>query len=293
MVETQISRRGFSDEYEKEYIRKDGSVFPISLRAWLLKDDRGESVGMWGIIRDITERKRREEELRRINVELDGFAHTVSHDLKGPLSAIKAAGDTLVFLLDTKQTDEVRSSEMQVAKIIGDGARRSAALIDDMLSLAEAGQEPEEVREVDVSDVVTRVLRERREAIVERGIRVTDFNGLGTLVANPTHVYQMFTNLIGNAIQHNDSANPEIAVSYLGRDRRGSHRYLVRDNGSGIPSEDLDRVFVPFFKGRPTGETGLGLSTVEKIAKVYGGSIRAYNEGGACFELVLNDYRID
>jgi PAS domain S-box-containing protein len=293
MVETQISRRGFSDEYEKEYIRKDGSVFPISLRAWLLKDDRGESVGMWGIIRDITERKRREEELRRINVELDCFAHTVSHDLKGPLSAIKAAGDTLVFLLDTKQTDEVRSSEMQVAKIIGDGARRSAALIDDMLSLAEAGQEPEEVREVDVSDVVTRVLRERREAIVERGIRVADFNGLGTLVANPTHVYQMFTNLIGNAIQHNDSANPEIAVSYLGRDRRGSHRYLVRDNGSGIPSEDLDRVFVPFFKGKPTGETGLGLSTVEKIAKVYGGSIRAYNEGGACFELVLNDYRID
>jgi PAS domain S-box-containing protein len=64
IVEEQILKRGYSDEYEKEYIRKDGTVFPISARVWLRKDKDGKSVGMWGIVRDITEHKRAEEALR-------------------------------------------------------------------------------------------------------------------------------------------------------------------------------------------------------------------------------------
>jgi len=64
IVEEQILKRGYSDEYEKEYIRKDGTVFPISARVWLRKDKDGKPVGMWGIVRDITERKRAEEALK-------------------------------------------------------------------------------------------------------------------------------------------------------------------------------------------------------------------------------------
>ena len=58
IVRNQIRKREYSDEYEKEYIRKDGTVFPISIRAWLTRDDQGKSFGMWGTIRDITELKR-------------------------------------------------------------------------------------------------------------------------------------------------------------------------------------------------------------------------------------------
>jgi signal transduction histidine kinase len=63
----------------------------------------------------------------------------------------------------------------------------------------------------------------------------------------------------------------------------------VRDNGTGIPPGDLDRIFTPFFKGRETGGTGIGLAIVEKIVILYGGAIRAYNDGGACFEFTLHD----
>jgi PAS domain S-box-containing protein len=63
IVEEQILKRGYSDEYEKEYIRKDGTVFPISARVWLVRDEDGKPQGMWGIARDITERKRAEEAL--------------------------------------------------------------------------------------------------------------------------------------------------------------------------------------------------------------------------------------
>lgn len=62
IIENQIMVKGYSDEYEKEYIKKDGTIFPVSLRAWLVKDEQGTPVGIWGIVRDITERKQVEAE---------------------------------------------------------------------------------------------------------------------------------------------------------------------------------------------------------------------------------------
>jgi len=65
IVKNQITARDYSEEYEKEYIRKDGTVFPITLRVWLIKDEKGEPKGMWGIVREITERKKAEEAIRK------------------------------------------------------------------------------------------------------------------------------------------------------------------------------------------------------------------------------------
>lgn len=70
IVNEQILKRGYSDIYEKEYIRKDGSVFPVELRSYLIKDDNGRSTGMWAIVRDISERKRTQEALQNISAEL-------------------------------------------------------------------------------------------------------------------------------------------------------------------------------------------------------------------------------
>ena len=69
IVAKQVKARGYSDEYEKEYIKKDGTVFPISIRVWLKKDREGKPVGMWAIVRDITERKKAEEALRKSEEE--------------------------------------------------------------------------------------------------------------------------------------------------------------------------------------------------------------------------------
>jgi PAS domain S-box-containing protein len=65
IVKNQVLARGYSDEYEKEYIRKDGTAFPISIRVWLMKNEQGQPEEMWGIVRDITAHKRAEEELRK------------------------------------------------------------------------------------------------------------------------------------------------------------------------------------------------------------------------------------
>jgi signal transduction histidine kinase len=177
----------------------------------------------------------------------------------------------------------------ELLEIIDASVNKAETLVEDILALAQAGQVPEVVSDVDVSEVVETILEERASDIRERGITVQVDDSLGSARANHTHVYQIFSNLLGNAIKHNDNENPMIEVSCLGDDENGLRQYLVRDNGSGIPPEDLDKIFLPYVKGK-NGETGIGLSTVEKIVAVYGGEVRAYNDRGTCFRFTLKDY---
>ena len=83
---------------------------------------------------------------------------------------------------------------------------------------------------------------------------------------------------------------PVVEITRLEMDEAsGASRYLVRDNGPGIPEEHLDDVFIPFFKGK-SGDSGIGLAIVDKVVKVYRGEVRAYNDNGACFEFTLRDF---
>jgi two-component sensor histidine kinase len=237
------------------------------------------------------ENARTYNELEVTNLELKGFAHTVSHDLKGPLSAVIMGVEQISAILASGLTEESVSDVVELAELVRRSAGKSATLVDEVLALAEAGNEPRAVSRVDVNETIDGILLERAMAIQQRDITFEVSANLGQVSANPTHIYQVFSNLIGNAIKHNDSVSPEIRVDRLPDMEDGGHGFLVRDNGSGIPPEDLEQIFVPFFKGAKTGETGIGLSTVARIVRVYNGSIVAYNDDGACFEFVLYDYR--
>jgi PAS domain S-box-containing protein len=78
IIEQQVLQRGYSDIYEKEYRRKDGTVFPVELRAFLIRDDAGQPVGMWAVVRDITERKRAEERLREYEKVVEGLQEMIA-----------------------------------------------------------------------------------------------------------------------------------------------------------------------------------------------------------------------
>lgn len=255
--------------------RKD--MFTLDLIEFL--EEVGLSIGI-AIIR-----KEYKERIERANHELDVFAHTVSHDLKGPLAAASSAGDLLKVFVSIPGTEETASKVLELSEIIFSSINKAFTLINDILELAQAGQFPVVVEAVNVGEVVEKILEERAGIIVEKGIEARVSKDLGRVTANATHVYQVFSNLIGNAVKHNDSISPEIEVTCLGKEGSGT-RYLVRDNGSGIPPDDMENIFTPFFKGK-SGDTGIGLSTAEKIIKLYGGSIRAYNDNGACFEFVI------
>ena len=277
--------------FEAEQICKDGSTVWVEVTAKFLRDDKGNPTHVLGVNRDIAERKKAEEEIKRINAELESYARTVSHDLKGPLTGIMLAVEMLVKSLEGIDTGDAEEID-EIVVAINTNARNARGRIEGLLALAGAGQVPRGTSPVDVREVVEGVLAEGFHEIKEKGIEVDVSGDLGTITASPTQMQQVFSNLIGNAIRHNDSENPVMWVSHLGDEEDGAHRYLVRDNGPGIPEDIIDKVFLPFTSGKD-GDTGIGLSIVEKLVKVYGGEIRAYNEGGACFEFTLKDYKVE
>ncbi len=280
---------GKVESFAYKLLRKDGSVFDGELSTSAVIDAQGRPGGFIAVTRDITERKKAEEGMRRANAELEAFAGTVSHDLRGPLANVKMASKTVLDMLAGPLTDDTRAMARKVAETLQKSSERSINLVEELLKLAEAGQAPRNVADVDVRDIVERILDERAAAIKDKGMTVEIGADLGTVAADYTHVYQVFSNLISNAIRYDDNPAPVVEVSRLGDGDKSIHRYLVRDNGPGIPAESLDKIFVPFFKGK-SGDAGIGLAIAEKIVKVYGGSIKAYNDHGACFEFVLRDF---
>jgi len=233
---------------------------------------------------EIAIRKRAEERLERINAELNGFAHMVSHDLKNPLTVIDTAAEVVSRMVRPEKEKDA-SDVAELFTVIKRNIEKAGALIEDLLMLASAGQVPESLKDVDVGDIVRRVLEDRAELIARRGVSVTVDQHLGELPANETHLYQIFSNLVDNAIQHNHGKGLALTVNSLGP-VEGGRRYTVCDNGVGIPEDEIDKVFIPFFKGAE-GQTGIGLSIVEKIVKLYGGEILAFNDGGACFDFTI------
>jgi signal transduction histidine kinase len=276
-------------EGEYYHRKSEGTSFPVSLSRSAVEDEKGREVAIVFLARDITERKQSEEELKRINSELEGYAHTVSHDLKGPLTSTVLAASTLEKAMSTMGVLEERPEIGDLLGVIDRNVWKSASLIDDLLALAEAGQVPKDVEDVDIEELVNRIVEEDAGIIEAGGITMKVDGGLGCVVGSPTHLYQLFSNLIGNCIKHCRSDKPVVSIRRLDDAGAGIHRYQVRDNGEGIPEADLENIFTPFFKGK-TGGTGIGLATVEKIVNLYGGEVRACNDGGACFEFTIRDY---
>jgi PAS domain S-box-containing protein len=240
------------------------------------------------LARDITQRKNIENELRRLNSELEGYARTVSHDLRTPITTIKLAGEHLARAWEKRdEIDDIGAEIERAAKVIGVSASQAEILIKDLLALALAGEEPEVLEEVDVGETVQRIVDEQVSIIDGRGAVVRAESDLGTVRANPTHIYQLFTNLIDNAIKHNDKPRPEVEIIYRGNGPRG-HVYVVKDNGPGIPPGEIDDVFLPFVKGT-NGYTGIGLAIVDKIIKLYGGTVKVYGNGGSSFEFSIKN----
>jgi PAS domain S-box-containing protein len=156
IIEEQIIPEGHSKIYDKEYIKKDGTIFPVELRTYLVTDEQGLSMGMWAIVRDITDRKRAEVEIRQLNasleervrkrtaqleasnMELEAFSYSVSHDLRTPLRAI----DGFSLILAEEYQGKLDDEGKRVLDVIRSNTQQMAQLIDDILKLSQDGLVP-------------------------------------------------------------------------------------------------------------------------------------------------------
>jgi len=248
-------------KYEVEVQPKDGEGIPSELHLALLQPDEG---GTAGIIRDIAERKQREE-------RLEEFASVVSHDLRGPLNVILGRAKLARETGDTDQLDA-----------IVDSARRMEELIQDLLALARQGETVGEQSEVDLAAIADRAWNG-----LETGDAVLANDADGSLEADPKRLQQLLANLLRNAVEHGpgtDDSDGTVTVEVgVLDDGRG---FYVADDGTGIPESDREEVFDHGFTTDQDG-TGFGLAIVERIADAHGWSVRLIDSesGGARFKV--------
>lgn len=236
---------------------------------------------------DIRRREEVEERLRTANRELEAFVYTVSHDLRTPLTVIIGYAD---FLRDSCQ-DRLNEQELKFLSDIGGSGKKMVALMEDLLNLAKVRQAERLAEPIDAGEVVKEVVCGLDEILSQAGVTV-DIGALPSLRVPRTLLAQIFDNLLGNAVRY--GSNPGDAIEVGGERTGGKVRFYVRDSGPGIPAEERDQIFEVFYRGT-TGKdkkgTGIGLATVQKIARLLGG--RAWVEetpgGGSTFMVEVTD----
>ena len=285
----EITTTGVMTPIEKEYIRKDGSRFPILIGGSTLPDS---TLGGVSFALDITERKKGEqiiknllEKLRRINIELEQFAYVASHDLKEPLRMILS----FARLLARRYKGKLDKDADDFIDFIVAGAMRMQKLIDALLSYSRIGRSDKQFRLIDVNIVLKEVIANLRHSIEESNTIIT-VDPLPKLVANEVEFIQLFQNLISNAIKFHGESPPLIHVS--AKLQKKQWIFSVRDNGIGIDSKDYKRIFIIFqclHKTEKYEGTGIGLAICKKIVERYGGKIWVESELGRgstlCFSI--------
>jgi two-component system CheB/CheR fusion protein len=228
-------------------------------------------------VRDITERKQAENDLRRSNEDLQQFAYAASHDLQEPLRTVRSLAGLIVSKYEPVLGEEGRKSLAYLQA----GAERMSDLIKDLLAYSQVNMLDVRPELVNAETVLATTVMNLQMAIAESGAIVTN-DHLPTVRIDQMQFIQLLQNLIGNALKYrNPDEPPHIHIS--AHHQRPNWVFSVRDNGIGFDSRQADKVFGVFKRlhGKEYPGTGIGLSICKKIVERNGGRIWAKSSPGS------------
>ena len=276
LLETALREGSVRDEGWRE--RKDGSRIWAEVVITALRDPHGTLLGFSNCARDLTERKRAEEDLRRSNAELQQFAYVASHDLQEPLRMVAS----FTQLLAQRYRGKLDKDADEFIGYAVDGAKRMQHLIEDLLAYSRVGTCAKEPRLCSTGDLVRDAVRQLTITVHENSA-VISYSNLPEIVCDDLQLTSVFQNLIGNAIKfHAPGIPPVVEISAA---RSGAEWiFSVKDNGIGIEPRHFERVF-QVFQRLQTREShsgnGIGLSICKKIVERHGGRIWLESEPGS------------
>ncbi len=292
---------------EKRYIRKNGSPVWVTLTAALVRDSNGQPKYSISVIEDISARKRVEEEIRKLNEELElrvvertaelqtanreleSFSYSVSHDLRAPLRHISGYLELLKDEAGTSFDEKSRRYLETAAK----SAVRLGNLIDDLLAFSRVGRAEVKKSEVNLHGLVEELKVELEREAKSRTIEWV-IESMPVVQADPMLLRQVMMNLLSNAVKftrQREIARIEVGSIPEKEGDRGVTVY-VRDNGAGFDMKYAEKLFGVFQRLHGAEEfegTGIGLANVRRIIQRHGG--RTWAEGavdqGATFFFTL------
>ncbi|HTT52435.1 MAG TPA: ATP-binding protein [Streptosporangiaceae bacterium] len=266
--------------------RRDGSTFPAEIS--LSAIDTGDGTLIAAAVRDVTQRRRQQDELERANRNLASFAYSIAHDLRTPLRAL--AGFSAALIEDCG--DGLGQVGRGYAERIEAASEQMSALIDDMLHLSGVSRAVMNVRPVDLGAQAATIAGRLQRDSPERSVRFA-IQQPAWVRADLVLVRTVLENLLGNAWKFTASrANASIEFGTRADGADGHVCCYVRDNGVGFDFAYVDKLFRPFQRLHKASEfpgTGIGLASVRQIVERHGG--QAWAEGavgaGATFYFTL------
>ncbi len=286
---------GFIKNFESRMLRKDGSIFWASFNGRLTKTSDGTPC-LEGFITDISDRKEAEEEIKKLNAELEqrviertvqltaanreleAFSYSVSHDLRAPLRSIDGFSQALLEEYQEKPLDETGKTYLERVR---KATQRMGFLIDDMLKLSRVTQSEFKRESVVLSCMVRAIAETHQKYNPDRDVDVTVQDGI-MVQGDPLLMQIALENLMDNAWKFTGKeAHPRIEFATTVRD--GKTACFIRDNGAGFDMAYVGKLFGAFQRLHTVDEfpgTGIGLATVQRIIHRHGGQVWAEGEVG-------------
>jgi PAS domain S-box-containing protein len=276
------SRIQLSSEFEFRLINKQGNIVWVRAKINLVRSGTGRIQKVFGLVSDITFRKRAEEELKKstqnlikLNETKDRFISIISHDLRTPFSSILGFTDLLAN--DEELTEEERK---QYVRYIQESARSMLSLVNSLLDWTrlQTGRIKFEPQKIDVTKIIADSINTLSGAVLQKDIQISsNISQFLYLFVDKSLITQVFNNLISNAIKFTNR-NGSIIISAEPANNSRFIQFSVKDTGVGIKEEDIPKLFnvdSKFTSEGTAGEkgSGLGLSLVNEIIEKHGGTI--------------------
>jgi light-regulated signal transduction histidine kinase (bacteriophytochrome) len=268
-------------------VHKNGSIVILETNGAPIVNDKGNLCGYRGAYRDITERRKAENALEKLNKDLEvtirelsrsnrqlkDFVHVAAHDLKTPVRGIGTLADWIIGDYGDKLDEEGRENiRLLKARVI-----RIDELIDGMLQFSKIARNRQNEQETDLNSLVSEVI-ERIKPGNDIEIAV---DSLPRVTCEQEHIVQVFENLLSNAVAFMDKPKGLIKVGCV--EQGDFWRFYIQDNGPGIEKKHWERIF-KMFQTLPSteepGTAGIGLTIARKIVEIYGGKIWVESQPG-------------
>jgi PAS domain S-box-containing protein len=271
-----------------------------------IRTSANEIIGVSVYSRDVTERKRAEDEIRLLNVsleqrvrdrtaqleesnkELEAFSYSVSHDLRAPLRAI----DGFTRILADDYASQLDTEGQRLCSVVRGNTGKMSQLIDDLLAFSRLGRAQMNLSDIDMGAMANAVFHELTtpESRARIDFQVGD---LPPAVADPTLMRQVWMNLLSNAIKFS-SKRERAVIKVSARQKQGEIAYVVQDDGAGFDMQYVDKVFGVFQRLHSSKEfegTGVGLALVQRVIRRHGGRVWAEGEPdkGATISFTLQE----
>jgi len=234
------------------------------------------------LLSEVDRRRRMEEELRAANRELEAFAYTLSHDLRSPLALAGSFAREALFALEGDDRELQRNCLDNIVEAL----ERTDDYIFSLYQYARAGLPHGRAARIDLEEAVREAFSYLEEDLRDRVVEFKVGENLPDVYVDPVRLRQVLSNLLENAVKYmGDEPQPEVEIGAA--EEGGMVTVFVRDNGMGIPRAKRETVFEPFMRLKESGSGGLGigLSTAKRAVEAWGGRIwvESPEEGGSVF----------